>query len=149
MPLQSSRNPTFSRFLVNAVVGAYNVAPADPLIDTAAYRLFSAGPLPITPDSLEADFTESAFSGYTAQSGSPAGPVNLPSGLGVGMTADALFTRNSGATSENVLGYYVTDANDNLIMAEYFDAPIPMENAGDFISLQIFLPMAFRTSIGT
>src|SRR5437879_2464211 len=109
---------------------------ANPL-NGAVVHLYQNNHAPAVGDTLAA-FTESTFPGYAAQ-----GPHLWTAGAIAGnnqpITAPAFqFTRGAGAGSQNVYGYYITDAGANLIAAELFvGGPFVMAIVLDQINLTL------------
>jgi len=137
-----SHSIVFGRALSEALLGALSARPAAALLVTPFVHLFTAGPAPITPFSLPADFTEAAFVGYANQAWNLPllGAINLdPNTIGVHNEENFL----AGAVvppGEMILGYWVDEAaagGVSFYLGELFAAPIPIEVAGDFISLDI------------
>jgi len=151
MPFVTSHNILISRPIAAALLAALSARPAAALLITPFVHLFIAGPNPIVPTTLPADFTEATFVGY-APIALPLpllGPVNLGlTDLGVHEEVDYL----AGAVvppGEDILGYYIDEAavgGLTLYMAETFDVPIPISIAGDFISLDSIPAIAMRLS---
>lgn len=148
MPVVSSQQPTWMLGLLQKIVGSFSNVPLAALIGAGSIKLFTAGPVPITPNAVTADFTECTFGGYAAVTVSLGAAVTLPSTEGIGRICPASFVATDALTPENVLGYYVEDSGGVLVLAEYFDAPIPMAAAGDFIDLQLFTSAAFAVATG-
>lgn len=147
MPVIQSIAPVVTRVFTTKVILTFTAIPAAELMVGGQVGLFTAGPLPITPDSNDADFTQATFSGYANVNGTWGTALNLPSLEGQGSRAVALFVHNGGPVAENILGYVVRDADGDLAFAETFDTPIPMNALGDFISLETYLPIGFTTPV--
>lgn len=151
MPFVRSANIVLARSISGALLDALSARPAAALLVTPFVHLYTAGPSPITPDSVPADFTEAVFVGY-APIALPLpllGPINLAfSDLGVHEEVDFL----AGAVvppGENILGYWIDEAavaGTNLYMAETFLDPIPIAIAGDFVSLDAIPAVAMQLS---
>jgi hypothetical protein len=149
VPYVQSENPTLSRTLIAALLGTLQTDPAAPLLSTPKVKLFTAGPSPITPESVPADFTEATFAGYAEVAlGTLLGPVNFSNGGGIGLHVEANFLGGAVvAPGEVILGYYVTDDADALYLAERFDTPIPIAVPGDFIALDVIFGIPFETTV--
>jgi len=149
MPFITSHNIVFGRPLAALLVARLSVGGAAALLVTPFVHLFTAGPSPITPLTLPADFTEATFVGY-APIALPLpllGPVNLAfDDLGAHEEVDFL----AGAVvppGENILGYWIDEAAvGGLVMylGETFEDPVPIALAGDFISLDATFAIAMR-----
>lgn len=151
MPFIQSANITLGRALAGNLLGALSARPAAALLVTPFVHLYTAGPAPITPDSVPADFTEATFVGYAAIA-LPLpllGPINLAfSDLGVHEEVDFLAGAVV-APGENILGYWVDEAAAAgvvMYMAETFTTPVPIAIAGDFVSLDDTFAVAMDVS---
>lgn len=152
MPQVQSLNPVLARDVVSDLLAALSARPAAALLVTPFVHLFTAGPSPITPDSVPGDFTEATFTGYApiALTLPLLGPVNADANdLGVHNEADFL----AGAVippGETIMGYWVDEAASGgtvLYMAEDFDTPIPIASIGDYISLDVLFPGALSFAL--
>jgi len=152
MPFVQSENIVIARPIAAALLDALSARPAAALLVTPFVHLFTAGPSPITPDSLPADFTEATFAGYAAVAWTLPllGPINVSSvNLGVHNAQNFL----GGAVvppGENILGYWVDEAaagGTDLYLAETFVSPIPIAFPGDFISLDIIAALAMLLDV--
>ena len=145
MPQVQSVNPILARDLVAELLAALSARPAAALLVTPFVHLFTAGPAPITPDSVPGDFTEATFAGYAAVALTLPllGPINADSNdLGVHNEADFLGGAVV-APGETILGYWIDEAataGTILYAAETFDTPIPITSAGDYVSLDVVFP---------
>jgi hypothetical protein len=141
MPFKVSEFQTIGRPLAAALLAALSARPGAALLVTPTVHLFTAGPAPISPLNLPADFTEATFVGYAAQviTLPLTGVVNLPQGDGLGVLATVNFLAGAVVSpGENILGYWVDDgATAVLYYAEIFSAPIPIVNVGDFIQIDV------------
>lgn len=142
MPFVPSENIIIARPTAAAMLAALSARPAAALLITPFVHLYTAGPAPVTPDSLPADFTEATFVGYaaTALALPLLGPINIgPNTIGDHNPADFL----GGAVvppGETILGYWIDEAavaGTVLYMAETFVSPVPIAFPGDFISLDL------------
>jgi len=151
MPFVVAHNPVLARSLTAALLSALDTIPGAALLVTPFVHLYTAGPSPITPDSVPGDFVEATFVGY-ASIALPLpliGPINLAfTTLGVNEEVNFL----AGAVvppGENILGYWISNqagAAGTLYMAETFADPIPIAVAGDFISLDAIFAIAMQTA---
>ena len=129
--------PIIGSFIQAALLACLGTRPAAALIASWKVHLFTAGPNPITPATVPADFTEAAFTGYPAGGIAvtfPGGPINLTSQQGIALLQSAVFICSAGGTPESILGYWIDDGT-NMILAETFGTPIPIVNSGDFVDL--------------
>jgi len=129
-----------ARTLANALLAALSARPAAALLVTPFVHLYTAGPSPIGPDNLPADFTEATFVGYAAIA-LPLpllGPIN-PSANQVAVHEEVNFLGGAVVLpGEVILGYWVSDqagGAGSLYMVEAFETPVPIVSPGDFVSL--------------
>jgi len=143
--LQSSQ-PTLSQAnLIDPLLAALSARPAAALLTTPTVHLFTAGPSPITPTQVPADFTEATFVGYAAAALTPiVGPVITPSFTCRAVFANVSFVAGAVVGSQNVLGYWVDDASTHFYLGEFFPAPVQIVNPGDFIDLAVLIGLPFR-----
>jgi len=142
MPFVTAQEPQGSRAMIDKIFGAFNVVPGAGLADYPwEVGLFIAAPLPLTPDMVEAQFTVPTFGGYAAVDVTPSTPFELPNGNGNGISGQAMFICNSGAFADTILGYFVMDSTGEVLLAEYFDTPIPIAATGDFVGLTFVFPI--------
>jgi len=147
-----SRNPVYSRAILDALLGALDVVPGAALLVTPFVHLFTAGPSPITIDSVPADFTEATFTGYAADSlALPLlGPITADS-LNQGVHQEVDFL--AGAVSppgETILGYWIDEAasgGTDFYMGEIFETPVAISALGNYISLDVVFPLRNAPSI--
>jgi len=145
---ETAQQPTLGRIFLLALLDALLARPAAAILPTLTTRLFTAGPTPITPNNATADFTEATFNGYAEVVVTPGStPVNTPSGEGIALIGDANFIATGAAIPETILGYYVVGPAGSMLMGEYFPAPVPIVNPGDFISLNLSVPLSFSPTV--
>lgn len=143
-----SQNPVMGRPLAEALLSALDTVPLAALLVTPKVHLFTAGPNPITPASLPANFTEATFAGYAVQALTLPllGPIN-GSGQVIGVHNEVDFLAGAVvAPGEIILGYWVDElvaAGTKMYYGELFAVPIPIVNPGDFVSIDMIamLPM--------
>jgi hypothetical protein len=150
MPDWQTRNPVLGRPMVDNIVGGFSAIPGAAFLVTPFVHLFTAGPTPITPESLPADFTEATFAGYAAQAlNLPlVGPVQYDADDRAGINAENFVAGAVVSPGETILGYYIDEAAAGgvvLYMAEYFAVPIPIVALGDFIHIDV--AFAIRTAL--
>lgn len=100
-----------------------------------AIKLFKSNTTP-THATILADLTEADFGGYAAASlDSPVvGSVLDASSRAVITWNDVTFTR-TGTPTNTIYGYWVNNANGDLLWVERFDNPIVLDTNGLFIKL--------------
>lgn len=83
--------------------------------------------------SVLGDFTESTFAGYSAQDLVTWGAASVAAHVGKIQAAANTFTRSTTGASQNVYGYYVTDAASAVLEWGELDpaGPRAIINAGD------------------
>jgi len=143
--------PVWMRGLLANLLAALPFRPAAGLAVDFECHLYTAGPSPITPLAVPADFTEATFGGYAAVGTLNTGtPFNSPSGDGLLGVSGAQFFADSTIVppGEVILGYYITNTAGTVVLwAEEFDTPVPIVNDGDFIDLAIALPLNFINDV--
>jgi len=106
----------------------------DRLIAEGMIHLYKAVHVPADVDQV-ADYEESSFPGYSAQT--------LDTWLNVALTFEgvaqivgdvAVFTATD-ASEEQVFGYFVTDGDDNLLWAEQLPAPVDVGAPGNKVNI--------------
>lgn len=97
-------------------------------------RLFKNNITPADSDTA-GTYTESTFTGYAAI-GLTGGSWNAASGGSISYSAQQTFTC-SGASSENVYGYYLTQSVSGILMWSERDAsaPFAIANSGDAVKI--------------
>jgi hypothetical protein len=105
-------------------------------------RLFSND---FRPDgaSVLADFTESAFNGYGPVPCGSWGPAT-DDGEGNAVAqavAVAHFQKTIGPAIEYSYGYYLTDLDDRVLLAERFPSRLRFDASGDSLDLQLILTL--------
>jgi hypothetical protein len=132
----------WARAINAALLTALSARPAAALLTTPTVHLFTAGPSPVHPSSVVADFTEATFTGYAAVVlGAWSGVVNLPNADGQGIHQDATFTAGAiVGPGQMILGYWMDDGAGNFQGGETFPAPFPINVLGDFLSVDVFIP---------
>lgn len=144
--LLDSRNPILSTGLSEALADALSARPAAALLVTPFVHLWVAGPATPDQNSLPADFTEATFGGYaaTALALPLLGPGNLDQNI-IGGIMDVTFLADGTAPlPESILGYWVDNAaagSTVMYQLETFESPVNFTTAGDFLTLQIRIPV--------
>ena len=136
-----SKAPVYSNVFLLKVLGAFLVNPAAALLAAPKLKLFSAVVGVPNPSSIIADFTEVVFTGYAEfVVAAWGGVINLPAGNGKGNLVSKDWACTAApAPATQAAGYYIIDGVD-LVMAELFDAPVPIAAIGDFVSLDVTCP---------
>jgi len=127
---------------------AWGQAEADQ-VDGPAYHvtvgLFTAGPLPITPSSVLADFTAATFPGYAVVTTTTWSDAYLSQAGRAQITSMIIsFTGGAVVSGETILGWYAyrEDTPDELAFADYFDDPVFINEPGDGVTFIINLNLA-------
>lgn len=82
-------------------------------------RTFSNNHVPDAATDSNADYTESAYSGYASQAWNDWGGPSLDANNNDKYDCPPhVFTRSAGATSEQVYGMYATDGAGDVVLAE-------------------------------
>lgn len=91
-------------------------------LNTLTLRLYKNDYTP-DEDSISADFTEANFAGYSAQATDNWGDAEEGDGAYAQIEEEAHLFVTTGATAGNsIYGYWLTDAGDNNVYAERFQA---------------------------
>lgn len=145
-----SQNMVITKALADALLATLQAIPGAALINGAKLRLFKNNVV-LGPLTAIADLTESTFTGYAATV-LPAlnGPITL-AGFVEGLHIEVNFDCTAAPVpAETVFGYYVTDAAGAVLYAgETFGAPDPINNAGDFCSVDVIFAHTQITSTPT
>lgn len=130
----------FQRTLTAAFLAALGTRPAAALLTTPTVILFTDGPT-VTPDAVLANYTEATFHGYAGDTITLNGPGNLGT-TWQGITASPSFLATTGGTiNDQVLGYLVTDGATALYGGETFAEPVHFGAVGDFLDLDLIMPL--------
>jgi hypothetical protein len=136
-----TKKATYGRALVGALLGTLKALTASPLLATPKILLFTAAPA-LSPDFDPATLTEATFHGYAATA------VTLGSTVNIGGTDQAIlgtvdFVATSGGTiADTCIGYAVVDNTKAIgYMIELFANPISFGLPGDFLQLDLVLPL--------
>lgn len=132
----TSQNLCWSRTLARAILLAVQTRPAAALA-TGLQLALSTGGGAINPDTVYADLTEAAFSGYAR--------ITLPiPALVVQEDIDKLALLIQGTfvaaaatpfVAETIKGYFITDAGNDIFGGEVTPDPFPISAAGDFLTI--------------
>lgn len=132
---------TYSKALIQALLGCFMTRPAAALLTTPHVHLYTAIAHPLSQNSAVADFTEATFTGYSAYTVlSFSGPVFLDDGTGWAMIANPLYIAGALTTGQMIVGYWIDDGATTFYGGEQFASPIPINNPGDYIDLTLLLP---------
>jgi hypothetical protein len=139
VPFIRSQNITMGYSLAASLLAALSTRPGSALLLTPTVHLYTAKSALISPQSTVAQFTEAAFPGYAAVAQPTLlGPINLPSGEGIGVHSESDFLCSTSSTpGETILGYWVDNGGSTFYAAEQFANPIQILNQGDFVSLDL------------
>jgi hypothetical protein len=113
---------------------AATIVASSTYVPGAKLHLFKSNHTPADGDVL-ATYTaiESTFPGYAAQTVTGWGAPVVSAHVATVTAAQLTFTRNATGATENVYGYYVTDAANTVLLWAELDpnAPIGLTNNGD------------------
>jgi len=142
MPQVQTKNPVVGRTLTDAILSALDTNPAAALIVTPWVHLFTAGPAPVLPTSVSADFTEATFVGYApvALPMPLLGPIQIDPNDRSGHHEVDFLAGAVVAPGETIIGYYVDDDDltpTKLYLGEIFETPIEITSPGDYVSLDV------------
>jgi hypothetical protein len=147
MSFKESTNPVIMPIVAKMLLNALSTIPTAALLVPFKVHLFN-NDIQIAPTTPLASLIEPTWTGYAAISiAALTGPINLDDNH-EGMTAEAIFTCTTAPTASDLIyGYFVTGtAGVVLEIAERFDAPVPIINANDFVSVQIVFPEPYARS---
>lgn len=153
MPQLQSKNPVLGQIVIDVLIEAFSDVPAAAGLVTPFVHLFTAGPPSITKNSAVADFTEATFAGYAAAAlDLPLlGAITVNSQV-VGAHNDVDFLAGAVVTpGEMIAGYWVDEAatgGGDFYMGEYFENPVPIGQAGDYISLDVVFAVLWEFAFG-
>jgi len=149
VPFIQSKVITLGRSLIESLLAALSTRPGAALLVTPKVHLFTAGPNPVSENAAVGDFVEASFVGYVAQT-LPAllGPINLPAGDGEGVHSEVDFLAGAVVPpGQVIIGYWIDDGVTTFYGGEVFPNAIPITVIGDFISLDVVLPVGTPTTI--
>jgi hypothetical protein len=141
MPFVTGNSFTYPRTLLNALLATLGARPAGALLTTPTIELYTAGPIP-TIDSARADFTVADFSGYAPATITPGTAVNITL-QSQALVISITFTATTGSpfVPNALVGYMLTDGAAAYYGAMNFQAPVNITQAGDFLQLDVVLPL--------
>lgn len=136
-----TQKATYSRALTTAFLAALSARPGAILLTTPTVVLWTDGP-PISPDWSPAAYTAPTFHGYVAAPITLSVPVNI-GGTDLAVIGSVSFIATAGGTiNDTVNGYAIVDTTLALpYMIESFANPISFSNPGDFLELDLILPL--------
>lgn len=136
-----TKQATYSRALVQALLAALSAAPVDPLLATPKLILWTDGPT-ITPDFDPADYTQPTFHGYAAAAVTLSDVVNI-GGTDLAVLAQKVFIATSGgAIDDTCNGYALVDTTMAIgYLIERFANPMSFGKVGDFLELDLIVPL--------
>lgn len=136
-----TQKATFSRALVRAILAALSAAPDDPLFATAKLVLWTDGPTP-SPDFVPGDYPAPTFHGYAPIAVTLSGIVNI-GGTDLAVLGGGNFIATTGgAIADSCNGYMLLDTTLAIpYMIERFPTPIAFGAVGDFLQLDLVVPM--------
>jgi hypothetical protein len=139
----TSQAPIWQAPVLQDMLKALTTVPAGVLLATPKLELFKAGPQFTGNDTWTA-YTKCGFSGYAAAAATIGPPGNLKN-LDQACVVSAHFEATGVLTaSETAIGYMLSDATANIYLGEFFPQPMAFAIAGDFLSLDVVLPLILR-----
>ena len=119
----------------------------DALLDGALVH-FVTDNVPVTPQSVPGDFTNSALSDTGIAFDDPEGPINLPGNL-TALTQNISAVAGPAPTQEDITGYIVV-VGSVLVGGEKFaeEEKVAIADEGDICSIDVNLPLASEISTG-
>jgi hypothetical protein len=133
--------------VLNGMVGALKTVPGAALMVTPHVLLYQAGPTPGGTNAV-ADFTECDFHGYAPATVTLTGPVLLLDGS-VAMICSGIFTATTGGplNPQGMKGYILTDGAAAYYGGEDFVGTLAISAVGQFLQVDVVLPVAPRPSV--
>jgi len=148
-----TKTPVYGKAFMDTVLGAMKTLPGAALIVGAKVRLSKDPGFSPSPQSTIAALaaSECDFTGYPAGGDAVAvGTLHNLSPNSDGFIQDALFSGSGGPpfTGGSAYGYWIDDGT-NVIMGEAFGSagPINITVAGDYIELDLRLPLRFEQPV--
>lgn len=137
---------TYAQALLDAMLGGLDVVPGTAFLVTPKIELF-AGATPVTPTSAWADFTKATFHGYAVASVTLNAPGNLVGG-DQARTATVFFHATSGGSlgPQQIDGYILSDGAAIFYGGELFQTPVQIAAVGDFLQVDVILPLLVSPS---
>jgi hypothetical protein len=138
---------TYAKSLLDALLGCFSARPAAALLVTPKVELFSGSTVP-GPNSAYGDFTRALFTGYAPVALTLSAPIN-PSVNTQAVIGNALFSIPGPGpiTPDTATGYIITDGVSIYYGGERFAAPVNFTNIGDFLDLNVALPLPVYSSV--
>jgi hypothetical protein len=132
---------TWLASMIEAFLTALTARPAAALLTTPTVVLFTAGPAPGESSDI-ADYTLGGSSGYEAVTPVFSPVLNFPTGA-KGLLGSALFVGDNTDpfVSAVYIGFLVTNGSTTIYGGELFDEPIPIGKEGDWIEVDVVLPL--------
>ncbi len=139
---RTTQEMTYTETIAKAMVDGRTTLPVAAPFALTDVQLYTNVFTP-SPQMVIGDFTEATFGGYAAVAALVwLGPVNInPTKYAMQVTVNFLATDPIG-TPETVLGYYMVDAGGVVVRAaEEFVDSVSFAEGGDFLSLDLILPL--------
>lgn len=149
----SALNPVISRALINALLD-FVTSTTPPAFTGLIVDLYTSSSAPLGLDMTVGQFTPPVYTGYTSNPiSSLSNPgSNSPSGNGLIVYTNQAWALTAAPVSTiQILGYYVHSnfpTVDTVMWAEAFVNPIPLQNVGDFLDLELIFPILSEVPTG-
>ena len=135
-----SQSPVWQVAVLDALLAALNARPAGALFTTPKLDLYVNNYAPTGNDAFSA-FTLATFHGYAEVTPVFNAPGNLQ-GNDQAVTSSGFFQATAGGiTVATCYGYLLSDGAANVYFAEQFAVPVGFANPGDFLDLDLVLPL--------
>lgn len=137
-----TKRVTYHRTLTDSLLLALTARPATALADFLTVLLWNDGP-PFTPDYNFGDYPSTSFHGYMQVVPTLSVPVNSSSNDQLVIASAVFVATAGGAINATVNGYQVIGGVDfNVpVCIERFDWPVSFGAPGDFLELDLLLPL--------
>lgn len=149
----TGNRPIWRRTIIEGFLAALMTRPGAALISAPTLHLW-VGSVVVTPDIplqtlLDAEATFTGYPPGGVALGTLSTAVNLLPGV-IGLHADNTFIVGTPVVvAENVAGYWIDQgAGADWVLAEEFSEVFPMANAGDFLAIELLLPLPLEQQAG-
>jgi len=137
--------PRWRLGIIDELLNALFTVPAAAIFVTPKIHLFT-GSLIVSSATTQAELVaaEATFSGYLSEAlGTMDGPLTLLEDIRGFLKSYSFIEGDPATITENITGYWVDEgAVANWVVGENFPEPLAMAAPGDFISLDLLLPLA-------
>lgn len=137
MPFVNNAKIYWSQAVIDAILDGMIIVAADPFLDAPKVQLYQAPHTPAPQTDTPASFEEAVFDGYSAQA-LTLGATKVDSANGGRQRYGQVNFVQTGISTgtPSIYGALLVDTTEAILYGQVvFDTPIPMNEAGAFISL--------------